>query len=57
MIETDKFLAEYKRLENVLRDTGTAESVLDFENANQINLSEDTDKIKTCRIIRNYCQH
>lgn len=57
MTETEKFLSEYKRLETVLRDAGTADSVLDYENEHQTDLSEDTDKLKTCRIIRNYCQH
>lgn len=67
MTETDRFLSEYKRFESALRETGTADSVLDYENACAGNTpdntdkikasSDDADKIKTCRIIRNYIQH
>ena len=56
-MELNDFLSKYKELEQVLRNKekqigdGT---VLAYENTlDQDNL----EKLKTCRIIRNYCQH
>lgn len=57
MSDTEKFLSEYKRFESALRETGDADSVLDFENDIMSMSMDDYDKIKTCRIIRNYIQH
>lgn len=59
MTETEKFLEQYKRFESALRDTNTADTVLDYENSLQTDpVNSDTyDKLKTCRIIRNYIQH
>ena len=49
----DKFLDAFKELETELRGLGM--SVLDYEN----NLADGTDKerLKLCRIIRNYLSH
>ena len=49
----DKFLDAFKELETELRGLGL--SVLDYEN----NLSDGTnkEKLKLCRIIRNYLSH
>ena len=56
--ETDKFLENYKRLENVLQETGQG-SVLDFENAHQTEVDADqtADKVKIARLMRNYITH
>lgn len=48
----EKFLEAYKELEQILREDNV--SVLDYENS----LSEaDKEKLKVCRIIRNYASH
>ena len=49
-VQTQKFLETYKKLEQALNGT----SVLDYENT----LDADTsDKLRLCRITRNYIQH
>ena len=56
-MELNDFLSKYKELEQVLRNKEKQigdGSVLAYENTlDQDNL----EKLKTCRIIRNYCQH
>lgn len=54
--ETDRFLENYKRFENVLHETGQG-SVLDFENAHQTDNDPIYDKLKVARIIRNFLAH
>lgn len=54
--ETEKFLTEYKRLENVLRDQGLG-SVLDYENSLVTEVSLTSEKLKVCRIQRNFIAH
>ena len=51
----DKFLSEYKDLEKVLRDKENSLSIFDYEKS--LTDSEEIEKIKVCRIIRNYVQH
>ncbi len=52
---TEEFLEQYKGLEQLLRSTFGAEmSVLNFES--KLPLS-DAEKLKVCRIIRNFLQH
>lgn len=53
MREIDTFLEEYKKLETAIRNE-TGSTVLDYENTMQQDLAE---KIKVCRIMRNYAQH
>lgn len=57
MTETERFLLAYKRLESVLLRSPiqSFESVLSFENS--LKDKELQDKLKTCRIIRNYIAH
>lgn len=57
MTEKDKFLTQYKRLEEVLRDSDKPMSVLDYENSIMTAASDDYDRLKVCRIMRNYMQH
>lgn len=54
--ETDRFLENYKRFENVIRETGQG-SVLDYENAHQTDNDPVYDKLKVARIIRNFLAH
>jgi hypothetical protein len=57
MTETERFLLAYKRLETVLlrSPVRSFESVLSFEYS--LKDKELQDKLKTCRIIRNYIAH
>lgn len=58
MTETDKFLAAYQRFENALNKSTKlcVCTVLEYENL--LKDRETADKLKTCRIIRNYlCHH
>ena len=57
MTDTAKYLNEFSRLENVLRETETAKSVLDYENSLQGYVDDIYDKLKLCRICRNYLSH
>lgn len=57
MTDTEKFLNEFKRLEQVLRETKTADSVLDYENSLQTSVEDTYDRLKLCRICRNYLAH
>ena len=54
--ETEQFLNEYKRLENVLRDAGLG-SVLDYENSLATEVSLTSEQLKVCRIERNFLAH
>lgn len=54
--ETEKFLTEYKRLENVLRDSGFG-SVLDYESTLVTKVSLTSEQLKVCRIERNFLAH
>ena len=52
----EDFLQEYSRLETLLKKTeNTAVTVLDYENG--LTDIEAKEKLKVCRIIRNYCRH
>lgn len=55
--ENERFLEQYKRLESVIRDTGTAGSVLEYEQSLDQTADTDLDKLKITRQIRNYLQH
>ena len=51
----ENFLLEYSRLETLLKKSETLpDTVLEYEATVDAELSE---KIKLCRIIRNYCRH
>ena len=50
----DKFLNVFKELENELRGT-LGQSVLEYENA--LPDGEKKEKLKICRIVRNYLSH
>ena len=52
--ENAEFLVAYKTFENTLRETKSI-SVLDFEASH--NQDEIAEKIKLCRILRNYLSH
>lgn len=54
MTDTEAFLNSYKRLESVLSRSNL--TPLAYENILPEH-SEDQDKLKTCRIIRNYLSH
>lgn len=54
--ETEKFLTEYKRLENVLHDSGFG-SVLDYESTLVTKVSLTSEQLKVCRIERNFLAH
>lgn len=54
--ETEKFLAEYKRLENVLRDAALG-SVLDYGNSLATDSPLISEQLKVCRIERNFLCH
>lgn len=54
MTDTEAFLNSYKRLESVLSRSNLTPLV--YENMLPEH-SEDQDKLKTCRIIRNYLAH
>lgn len=54
MTDTEKFLNAYKRLESTLARLRL--TPLEYENALPEH-SEEQDKLKTCRIIRNYLAH
>lgn len=57
MNETEKFLNEFRRLEKVLKETKTADSVPDYENSLQTSVDDIYDKLKMCRITRNFLSH
>lgn len=59
MTDTEKFLNEFRRLETALKDTKTAGSVLEYEEdlKTDVSAAEEYDKLKLCRIVRNYISH
>lgn len=57
MNDIERFLNEFRRLETALRNTDTADSVLDYENSISKNDADVSDKLKLCRIVRNYISH
>lgn len=60
MTDTETFLEEYKRLETALKTAGHASSVIMYEDelcSEQGDGPETADRLKVCRIIRNYLQH
>ena len=64
MTESEKFLNAFKRLENAVVNSSTLNenysrcaSVLDYENILMESDKEKGEKLKVCRIIRNYHSH
>lgn len=55
--ESQKFLNEFKRFETALRQNGTAESVLDYENTLQNSNDDIYDRLRISRQVRNYLAH
>jgi len=55
--ETQRFLNEFKRFEAALRNNGTAESVLDYENTLQNSNDDIYDRLRLSRQTRNYLAH
>ena len=52
----EEFLSEYTRLEGLLKRTeALPTTVLDYENS--LTDIETREKLKVCRILRNYCRH
>ena len=54
--QIETFLDQYKQLEDTIRSSGEipADTVLDYENSLEVT---ERDKLKVCRILRNYIQH
>lgn len=60
MTENDKFLDAYRQLEDALSHSTklSADTVLSYESALQAqNDTESSEKLKVCRIMRNYMTH
>ena len=52
----EEFLLEYNRLETLLKKSeNLPDTVLDFEN--NLDDLDKKEKLKVCRILRNYCRH
>lgn len=56
MTKEEQFLSLYKDFERLLQDSAQM-SILDYENAIKDKDGELSEKIKLCRIMRNYMQH
>ena len=54
MIKNKDFLDEWVRLETLLRKDGSSKTPLDYEA--ELN-ADDAEKLKVCRIMRNYNRH
>ena len=54
MIKNKDFLEEWVKLETLLRKDGSSKTPLDYEN--ELN-ADDAEKLKVCRIMRNYNRH
>lgn len=54
MNEVKAFLQSYSLLEETLKEK-TGQSILDYENT--LNRSNEAEKLKVCRILRNYASH
>lgn len=55
MATINKFLTAYKELETEIRSTNPNDSVYDYEN--RLEDADKQEKLKLCRITRNYIQH